>query len=295
VLEAAGGTPTVTLRAIALVAITIATGVIVFHWCVLPRAGDEGNTSRGALDRLALNAGLMACCLLLLVEFPRLWYQAQAFADAGASPMTMIPNVRRTTWGAALAAQSVGTVLAGLGFGLARFRWRAGWWIATLAMLGVTLSPAMMGHPIAAEQYVWLNVGADWVHVISVGSWIGALALLALASTKVSGAVMGSLIAAFHRVALASVALLVVSGVISLWMRVAHFLTLFDSTYGTVFFTKLACVACVLLVGAWHSRRGEQHARAGEAVGKSLIIEVVLAMIAIGVTAVLVGSDPPGA
>jgi hypothetical protein len=90
--------------------------------------------------------------VLLLVAFPRLWFQAQAFADSGVSPLTMIPNVRRTTWGVGLAVQCVSAAIAFLGFIVGRVRPRVGWWIATLAILGLTVSPAMLGPPIAAER-----------------------------------------------------------------------------------------------------------------------------------------------
>jgi putative copper export protein len=293
-LEAAGGTPAVALRAIALAAITVATGAIVFHWCVVPRTGDDVRSSRAARARRATTVGFFSCGVLLLVAFPRLWFQAQAFADSGVSPLTMIPNVRRTTWGVGLAVQCVSAAIAFLGFIVGRVRPRVGWWIATLAILGLTVSPAMMGHPIAAERNVWLNVVADWVHVMSAGGWIGALSLLALASARVSDAVMGELIAAFHRVALVSVVALFVSGASSLWLRIAHLAALFGSTYGTIYFVKLACVACVLALGAWHSRRGEASARGGGMIGKTLAVELFFAMITIGVTAVLIGSEPPG-
>lgn len=294
VLDAAGGTPAVTLRAIALAAIAIATGAIVFRWFVLQRAGTAADGERAALDRLAADAGFLACSLLIVVAVPRVWFQALSFVDAGVSPMTMIPNVNTTMWGTGLWLQLVTSSIAAIGFRLARLRHRSGWIVASVAMAAVTFSPSLMGHPIAAEQRTWLNVGADWLHVISAGGWVGALTLLALAARRCAGDVTAALIAAFHHVALVSVLGLLVTGSLSLVLRLQKLGDLPGSAYGTIFFVKIGCVAVVAAFGFWHSRLGERRARAGTNVRTSLMAEVAFAAATIVVTAVLVGTEPPG-
>jgi putative copper export protein len=90
--------------------------------------------------------------------------------------------------------------------------------------------------------------------------------------------------------------MLVVTGVTSLWLGVARWRDLPGSTYGTLFFAKLGCVAAIMAVGAYHARRGALRARRSgpRAVGPSLTGEVCVAVLTIAVTAVLTGSARPG-
>ena len=261
---------------------------------MLERANDIATEHRAALERLAAAAGFFACTLIAIVALPRLWFQAQAFVEAGESPMTMVSRVQSTTWGIALTVQISAASLGAAAFGFARLRRRGAWIAATITVAGLTISPAFMGHPIAAEQRAWLNVGLDWLHVVSAGGWVGALTLLAIAARRFSADVVASLIASFHRIALACVVGLLVTGTMSLVLRLPKLGDLFGSDYGTVFFVKIGCVAIVAAIGAWHSRRAEGRARVGGSVVGSLVVEVLFAAAAMMVTAVLVGTEPPG-
>ena len=243
---------------------------------------------------MAADAGLAACLLVAIVALPRFWFQAQAFVADGASPMTMIGRVRSTTWGMALQAQQAIGILGALAFGLARLRRRGAWIAASVAIAALTLSPAFMGHPIAAEDRTWMNVVADWLHVVSAGGWIGALALLALGARRVPAAATAAIIAAFHRVALACVTGLLVTGVLALLLRVRKLGELPGSGYGTVFFVKMAFVAVVLAFGFRHARSAESRARVGASVGASFAAELAFALAAILTTALLIGTEPPG-
>jgi putative copper export protein len=261
---------------------------------VLGRSSDITIEHRAALDRLAADAGFLACALITIVALPRLWFQAAAFVETGVSPMAMVSRVLSTTWGVALVMQMVAAGVGGGAFGFARLGCRVGWITAAIAGAALTISPAFMGHPIAAEQRAWLNVGMDWLHIVSAGGWVGALTLLAIAARRFSSDVVAALIASFHRVAFACVLGVLVTGTMSLVLRLPKLSDLFGSDYGTVLFVKIGCVAGVAALGAWHSQRAEGSARDGESVFGSLAVEVLLAAAAIMVTAVLVGTEPPG-
>jgi putative copper export protein len=261
---------------------------------VLARTAGITAERRVALDRLAADAGFFACTLIVIVALPRLWFQAQAFVEAGESPMTMVSRVRATTWGITLTVQLSAASLGAAAFGFAHLRRRGAWIVASIAVAGLTISPAFMGHPIAAEQRAWLHVGADWLHVVSAGGWVGALTLLTIAARRCSSDVVAALIASFHRVAFACVLGVLVTGTTSLVLRLPKLGDLFGSDYGTVLFVKIGCVAIVAALGAWHSQRAEGHTRDGGSVVGSLTAEVLLAAAAIMATAVLVGTEPPG-
>lgn len=264
---------------------------------MLGRTADITTEHRAALDRLAADVGFLACALITIVALPRLWFQAAAFVEAGVSPMTMVSRVLSTTWGVALVMQMVAAGVGGAAFGFARLGrlGRQAWWIAAaIAGAALTISPPFMGHPIAAEERTWLNVGTDWLHVVSASGWVGALTLLAIAARRFSSDVVSTLIASFHRVAFACVLGVLVTGTISLVLRLPKLGDLFGSDYGTVLFLKLGCVAIVAALGAWHSQRAEGRARDGGSVIGSLTAEVLFAAAAMMVTAVLVGTEPPG-
>ena len=282
------------MRAVTLAAVTVAAGAIVFRWGVLGRARGLATDNRAALERVAADAGLSACLLIATVALPRFWFQAQAFVADGASPMTMIAHVRSTTWGMALQGQQVAGIVGALAFGLARLRRRGAWIAASVAIAALTLSPAFMGHPIAAEDRTWLSVGADWLHVVSAGGWVGALALLALGARRVPAAATVVIIAAFHRVALACVTGLLTTGILALLLRVQTIGDLPRSGYGTIFFVKMAFVAVVMVFGFWNSRSAESRVRTGASVRASFAAEVVFALAAIITTALLIGTEPPG-
>jgi putative copper export protein len=237
---------------------------------------------------------MIACEIVALLALPRLWFQARAFVETGVSPLTMMARVQSTTWGTALAAQMAAASLGAAAFILTRFRRDSAWAGAAVAVLALTLTPAFMGHPGAAESQLWLNVGVDWMHVVSAGGWVGALTLLAIAVRRFPADVAAALIAAFHRVALISVLGLAATGTAALLLRLADPGALFGSDYGTIFLMKLGCVSIVGAIGAWHSRRAEARVRDGRAVSGSLMTELLLAVVTITVTAVLVGTEPPG-
>jgi putative copper export protein len=294
VLDAAGGAPAVAFRAIALAAITIAAGAVIFHWFVLGRVGADAHDNRAALNTMAANAGIAAGVSIVVIALPRLWWQAREFVDPGASAWPMVGNVLRTMWGKGFIAQSLSAAAAVAGFAIARKPRALGWNIAAVATAALTLSPALMGHPIAAEHRAWLAVSSDWLHVVGAGGWVGALTLLAVAGRRVRGAAMGSLIAAFHHVALSSALGLLVSGSLSLVLRLDRLGDLLGSPYGTIFFVKIGCVAAVAALGAWHSAQAEHRARTAGGVGQSMFAEVAFATLALAMTAVLVGTEPPG-
>ncbi|MEA2438499.1 MAG: copper transport protein, partial [Thermoleophilaceae bacterium] len=78
-----------------------------------------------------------------------------------------------------LLASVLGTGVASVWAGRARGRW-------TLPVVGVGASAAMLaravgGHAAAAASASWLQIGAQWLHFMSVGAWIGGLVIVAVA------------------------------------------------------------------------------------------------------------------
>jgi len=302
ILESAGGSAAVAARGIALAAVIVVTGALVFRRLVLGRAPEGRPAAARMLESLAATAGASAAATLVLIAPLRLLLQARMLVSPGDPVSPMAWAVVGTTWGKGLTLQLACAALALAGFVLARRGNPRGWTLALASALLLALSPAMMGHAVAPEHGLAWSVLTDWVHVLSAGGWTGALSLIAAASlalrrTRDGGATLASIIERFHRVALVSAAMLLLSGTVSLLYRVEHLRDLLTSSYGALFFTKLALVGLVAAFGAYHSRAGAAKARVSGAqdVARSLLAETVLAALTIAVTAVLVGSEPPTA
>jgi putative copper export protein len=291
----------VVARAVALAAIVVMTGALAFRWGVLRRWPAARPAPLAEWSGFAASAGAWAAACLLLVTPARLYVQAQGLTMAGDPVLPMMGNVMHTMWGRGLMLQSVAslTMLAGFLCALRLASW--GWWFALVAAAGITLSPALMGHAVAAEHLLVLSVLADWIHVAMAGAWIGALAMLALIarSAITSGAGPGesiaTLIELFHPVALTCSVVLVVTGVVSLVLRVSSISDLLHSTYGAILAVKLTLTAGVAALGLHHARRGAHLARLGKArgVARSLAAEMTVAALVIAATAALVGTSPP--
>lgn len=275
------------------------TGAIAFRWGVLRRWPASRAGLSVAWNALVARSGAWAAGCLLLVSVARLYAQARNLIVVGDPVLPMIDNVLHTTWGLGWMLQSFAALTMLAGLTLARRGSRAGWWLGGASALAITLSPALMGHAVAAERLLVLSVFADWVHVAVAGAWLGSLAMLASiarsASADIGDAPIATLIELFHPVALTSAATLVTTGVASIFLRVDHLVDLLHSSYGAVLAIKLTLTLGVAAIGFYHSRQGARLARLGgtPSVTRSLVVETILAGCVIAATAVLVGTAPP--
>jgi putative copper export protein len=248
----------------------------------------------------AARAGLWASAILLLDAPVRLYAQARGLVQPGDPVAPMMMNVLRTVWGRGLLVQIIASVVALVGF-LVVHRGRArGWDMAVVGCIVLALSPALMGHAIAAEHYLALSLIADWFHVVAAASWLGGVTMLALpARAAASGGddrdAFATAIELFHPVALAASATLVATGVVSLLLRVEHLADLLHSLYGALLAIKLLLTVAVIAVGYRHATRGAAIVRAQgtSALSRTLAGELLFAVLVIATTAALVGTSPP--
>lgn len=289
-LDAAGGAGAVAARAAVLAGTVLAAGAVAFRLVVVRQVG-EGEAT-------AVRWGLWSSVVLLAVAAPRLWLQARGFVDAGDPILPMVANVLQTRWGLGWWLQTTGALLALAGF--VASPWKARWrrWLCIAGTLALVAAPALMGHAVAVTRLRWLAVPADMLHTLAASTWTGALTVLTVCAAKLrtardGGATTGRLITAFHPMALTSAVVIVATGALGVWLRVAHLSSLLHTSYGAIFATKLALAGAVAAMGAYHSRRGVQDARIGApTLLRSLRAEVLFAVLVLVATALLVGSPP---
>lgn len=200
----------------------------------------------------------------------------------------------------------------------AAWAWRAGAWfvVAELILaaprarltrasliagaLGLAASLPLAGHAWTQSPRAVL-VGADLVHVLAAGAWLGGLVALLTVHWPGRGAVAAGradaawrATAAFSRAAVPAMALLVAAGSTQAWFLLTRPGDLVDGRYGLALGGKIVLVAGILAL-AFRNRRAVLAAvdRSAGAPRRAMRAEVALAVLVLAATAVLVRSAPP--
>ncbi len=188
-------------------------------------------------------------------------------------------------------------------------RWLSGLLILGAAYLAVT--PALGGHA-SIQSPTLVFFPSDFLHVLGSSIWVGGVAFMLLALPAATAELQGPkrsdlLLAAlirFSPIALASVVVIAITGVVQAYIDVRTLDALFSSTYGQLLIVKT--VLLVILIGlGWVNRErvipsltrlaaarlapGESGALARRA----LRSELFLMLCVFGVTAALVSYAPP--
>jgi putative copper export protein len=281
------------------------TGAVLGRWSFLPPPSDRPSAqAQPPLVDRAARFGRFSTTVLLVSLALVFLRQLVEFHDPFA-PWT--DDLRfllgSTTWGRTwMLAVATGSV-ARAGFTLAAGGKRAGWGLATGAVLALGAFPALTGHANAGELRA-LTLPADTLHVWAAGGWAGGLGLLLFLEhqeRRVHGGsetVLARLVPRFSRLALGSAALLAVTGTFAAWMHVDGWGGLYSTGYGRLLLLKLGLVAGILALGALNWRRlgpllGVEPG-AAPVVRKAAAIELTLMALVLAVTAVLVRTSPLG-
>lgn len=167
--------------------------------------------------------------------------------------------------------------------------------------IGLAVTPGLSGH---AGSKGALAVIADTGHVLAASVWVGGLVMLtlglALAADRRS-ALARHAFPTFSTMALASVAVLLVSGTIGGLVEIDRFSHLWSSTYGRLLLAKIGIVAALVGFGVVNRRSVRGLADPATAPGmltrlrRSVLVEFALMALAVGVTSVIVSKAPASA
>jgi copper transport protein len=183
--------------------------------------------------------------------------------------------------------------------------------VAAVVGLGLLATSRLSGHAGTATPVV-LNLFSSTLHLAAAACWIGGLVMLVFALYPATAAVahgervriLGLAVSRFSDMAVLAVGVLVVSGSFRSWAEVRTLSALTGTAYGLVLLGKLAVFLPMLGLGALNNRWLKPRLqRAAEAPGagpaplailrRMMILEVTLAALVIGATAVLVNLTPP--
>lgn len=268
----------------------------------------SATTFWGALDtatlRELLNTNFGQAWGLRLVAFAALGVVIPLLRPAVGAPASPLPPVEV----GAPAAVHAGAPAPSPGTGRA-----AALTVAALACAALIITPALAGHARATTP-VGLNVAVDALHLAVISVWIGGLVMLLFAVPAATRALvegertrlLAAVLQRFSPLALGCVALAVGTGA---FMSVVHLTALgelVDSDWGRLVLVKIVLFGGLVALGAVNQRRimprlralashGDAPGGAGRFLRATLRAEVALAVVVLGVTAVLVGISPPAA
>lgn len=285
-------------------------GVVAFRLFVLSFLERGGHPPGGAAmvadaGARAVRIGLGAVGLLLAALLLRL--HAQLYALHGSPGILNTGRIGSllsgTTWGTGWLLQAVALLVAALGFALTRHRGRIGWALAALGATLLSFSPALSGHAAGVQEVGWLAILADGLHVLGAGGWMGGLLVVTAAAIPVAlrqpsgrAAAAAALINAFSPTALFFAGMVVATGVFSAWLHLGTVPALWTTAYGRTLLLKLGVAALVFGTGAYNWLKVKpalEHEHTAGRLRRSAIVELIIALAVLAVTAVLVATPLP--
>lgn len=293
-------------------ALLVVIGAVVFRGAVLSLAERRADVDGGFLvdgASRAASLGRTAAILLLLAVIARLL--AQSIALNGSEAMFDFNRlgtlVGGTRWGRGWLVQIAATVMALVGFTMARrdaSSARTGWLLAGLSALVLAFTPAFASHAAAVQRLRGPAMLADGVHVLGAAGWLGSLLVVLAAGMPAAftlteekrGRAISDLFNAFSPTALVFAGLVALTGLFAAWLHLGGFAPLWEAKYGKLLLAKLAVLSIVALTGAYNWLRVKPTlgtVEAGGRIQRSARVEVAVAVVVLALTAVLVATPTP--
>ncbi len=213
-------------------------------------------------------------------------------------------------WGArAIDWLALGALLAATTTLTARPRWLLALIAIGAAYLAIT--PALSGHA-STQSPTAVFFPSDVLHVLAASVWVGGIACLLLALPAAThqlrpdqrSRLLYAALTRFSPLALASVIVIALTGVIQAYIDVRSLYSLFHSTYGALIIAKT--VLLLLLIGLGYTNRErvipalKRIVAAGRSPGETGVLarrtmrgELALMLCVLGVTAALITYAPP--
>ncbi len=277
-------------KVLAYAAVLLTLGCAVTRLFLLPRVASSGTAVWDeAARRLAVTQLIGSGVLVLALLLRAFGHTVSAFDLPDALRLDSLRIIAlESRWGEGWQQQLMAaTVLFGCCL-WARFERRT-----VAAVLVVLLSAAVCielaktGHA-ATLAWGWLLHGA---HMAAAGAWAGAIAAVLTLSSPTTRALRPALLEAFAPVAMASVAVVALTGTIAAWHYVGAWSNLVSTRYGITLLIKVSVVADMLVLGGlnWKRLRSD----GPRAVPPTAWAELLAAAGVVLITAVLSETEHP--
>jgi putative copper resistance protein D len=180
-------------------------------------------------------------------------------------------------------------------------------WLALGFALCLIAAIAWTGHAASTPYRLgYLHLAADALHLLGAAAWIGGLMVLALLLHVLTGyrasvepALELDVVRRFSSLGIASVATLVISGIINAWILVGSFRALVVTDYGSILMLKIAVFLVMVTLAAinrlWLTPRlAAPDGKSLRALTRNTVAEIVLGLL-IFVIVGLLGTLHPAA
>lgn len=281
------------LRFVNLIAALLAAGGVFVYVLMFNRLKISFPQSSGLTRRIIIIASAGG----LLFAIPSLVVQSAAAADALGADIA--PTLLHSSWGALIIARVVAAACLLLA---ATFAWprRADVCVVAATVLLATFCMSAHGISMPTLAQRTLAVGADLGHLAAASVWLGGIAFLIAALWPAGGSNLNArsdgltskLFSSFTPIAAASVALLGATGLYAAVVHVGTLGNLVGTPYGLLVIAKSAAFALMLALGYRHMRLGRTSS--GLSGADTVPFEGAIGLVAIVLTAVLLGQMPPG-
>jgi copper transport protein len=174
--------------------------------------------------------------------------------------------------------------------------------LATLP--AVLLTSSLTSHGAAVGAGAGSGIAIDWLHIVGATAWVGGLVsllfLLPAVPGKAQARLMRPVLTRFFRFALVASGMVVLSGTLQAALEVGSWSGLVETAYGELVLVKIGLLVAMLVLAGFNelqSRRAlaaEPTTADGPAtgVGRSVRLELALAVIVLAVAALLSGTPP---
>lgn len=292
------------VRWIAFLSTFLIVGAVTFRLFLLRRSMfDDGGPFVEIASTNAATLGLVASVGMLVSLILKIVRESADMPDV--STLTML---FASTWGWSLCCALLASLAGILAFVRAGSRSGPaalqGWRIALVAAVALAVTPALSGHAIGSDL-AWINVPADIIHVVAGSMWLGTLTVIVIVGISAAlkagdstpaRARIAQMINAFSPMGLTCGAIVVATGVVASLIHLPRINALWTTPYGSALYRKLVFVLLLFAVGAWNWRRTKPRLNADGGLAplrRAATIEIVLATIVLGLTAILVALAIP--
>lgn len=292
-------------RWLAFLALFAVIGVVVFRFGVLRRIGadEDADPFLHIASTNAASLGIVAAIALLVSALIRLFRESGDMPDVPMATMLL-----STLWGWSWLVQCFASLAAAAAFrGIHKTTGRPrrnAWSVALAAALLLSITPAFAGHSVSGELSL-IVVPADVLHVLAGSAWLGTLAVIVIVGISAAlktpeerrpGERVAALINVFSPLALVCGGTVLATGTVSSLVHVRPLEALWTTPYGVTLIVKLLFVALLFGAGAWNWKRLKPRLTGDNAVvplRSMASLELVLATVVLGITAVLVALELP--
>lgn len=303
-------------RAVHFAASIVTAGVVFFVVLIAEPAFDKAPTGSKIAAAFRLSLARIAWISIAFAVLSGLTWLVLVSASMSGQPVadvytqgTLLTVLAQTDFGNDWLARSVFVgVLAGLlvpllsGAGAKPLWLKAAAVIFAAALVGAL---AWAGHAIGAQGIEGIvHPAADVLHLIAAAAWVGTLVplalLLAMTGEEDLLPVARAAAVRFSTLGIASVATLLLTGMVNTWYLVGSVSALTESSYGRLLSGKLALFSIMVGVAAFNWSQltprlvcnGDDARKARRALCRNAAIEALLGAVIISIVAVL-GTLPP--